>query len=275
MEENEQMIREKDTKEEIKAAVDDILQKVTESSKPLAEKLKATPKKKLITILAIAVVAIVSIIVSISLLSNNYSTPLKLMEKQENANKYSVDNMIEQNNGIIAKELREAVDLLKNSDEYQDMIESLEDAWQETKENNIDRYGKDYKVRYVVTDKEKMDSSELRSIRKHFKTTAEYLTTTYEDARDLDSEDWEDLADELGISKSDIKKLHKILKKIADKLEDLEITEGYSLEVTKQITGSELDGEPKESDMTIEVIKVNGRWTSASIILSVFDLLDL
>ena len=91
---------------------------------------------------------------------------------------------------------------------------------------------------------------------------------------DLDSDDYEDIADELGISKSQAKKVVKIAKSVGKKLKKAKVTKGYELEVVRILKGSELD-EPEESDSTVYVYKVNGRWISSSHIIALYAFLSL
>ena len=70
----------------------------------------------------------------------------------------------------------------------------------------------------------------------------------------------EDSFDEMGLSKSDAKKVKKIMEGFYKDLKEAKISAGYELEVTYYVKGSELDEPEERYERTINVYKVDGRW---------------
>ena len=212
-----------------------------------------------------AAVAIAAIVVALVLfVFNTYKTPLALAEKAANNKKASValDKQVAMLNGFCEDEYKEIVKVLKKSDYYEDMLEQYEEQIEYYK----DEYGSNYKIKYKITNKEKIDKDELKELRDEIREMGEEMLYELEEA---DSDYYEEGADELGISESQAKKIVKAMKSVAKTLKKAKITEGYTLTVTETIKGSELD-EPEEDEYEIEVYKINGRWVSSSALFLVF-----
>jgi predicted tellurium resistance membrane protein TerC len=222
------------------------------------------PKKKkkglkfwLITGISAAVAIAATVLVLVLFVFNTYKTPIKLMEKSANAKKASavLDRRIEMLNGFCEDEYKEIAKIMKKSDNYEDTLEYYE----ESIDYNKDEYGSNYKIKYKIVDKEKLDKDELREVRDSIREDGE---RQLEDWQDMDDEDYEEAAEELGITKSQAKKYYKERESVAKTLKKAKVTEGYVLTVSVTITGSELD-EPEEDEYEISVYKVNGRWVSS------------
>lgn len=224
--------------------------------KALWEKIKAVPKKIWIAIGA-GVAALVALIVVLSIVTNTYKTPIKLMEAVQNNKKASaqVNKEIAQYNGLCEKEFKQISNIMKKTDAYEEELESYEESIEYKKET----YGDDYKIKYKIEDKEKLDKDELKDIQKSIRATGKSYYKAYSE---LDSDDYEDMADALDISKSQAKKIAKLYKSIGKTLKGAKVTKGYKLTLTKTITGSELDDPIEQEDIEIYVYKVNGRWVS-------------
>ena len=226
------------------------------------------PKKKkkglkfwLITCIS-AVVAIAAIVLALVMfVFNTYKTPVALLEKQANAKKASalLSKRIEMLNGFCEDEYKEILKIMKKSDDYEESLEYYE----EQIEYQQDEYGKNYKVKYKIVDKEEIDKDELREVRDTIRERGEMRLESLEN---LEDEDYEEGADELGITKSQAKKYAKAQESIAKTLKKAKVTEGYILTVSVTTTGSELD-EPEEDEFEIEVYKVDGRWVSQSALM--------
>ena len=81
---------------------------------------------------------------------------------------------------------------------------------------------------------------------------------------DMTSEDYKEMAESMGITKEQAKKIVKQYKSIANTLKKVKITKAYEPTLTQTITGSELDEPEVTEDIKMTVYKVNGRWVSAS-----------
>ena len=231
----------------------------------IIDKIKAIPKKFLIAGGA-CIAALVLVIVLLSSLSNNYKTPIKTVENLLNTK--SLTKIINKAptvlNGFGESDAKKALKIIKKSDVYKDNIDELEEGYDDLVENLKDEYGKNYKIKLKVEDKEKLEKKELRNFRDQLRNIADMG----EELDDMDSDDYEDLADELGVSKAKAKKLVKLLKGFTKDCKKAKVTKGYELDVSMTITGKDADDvEPME--FTVRVYKVDGRW-----VLDVFSLVQ-
>lgn len=242
-----------------------VLEKGLAVGKDLLKKAAAVPKKIWIAIGA-AVCALVVLLIVLSAVSNTYKTPIKAMEKMENAktikDPYSMS--AELLNGFLEDEFKELIKIMKQADEYEDTMEDLVDAYAENREEQEEEYGKNFKIKYKIEDKEKLEKSELKQFREILRNMADQIENIEEEIEDYDSDDWEDMADDLGISKSQAKKFAKVILEVGKTCKKAKVTDGYELEIVRVITGSELE-EPLESERTLTVYKVDGRWVSGEI----------
>ena len=236
--------------------------KALQKAKPFLDKVKSVPKKVWIAIAA-AVVVLVGAIFVIAALNNTPTTPIKLMVNLANSKKVpkSLDSNVKLLNGFLEDEVKEVYKVLKKTDMAEDLLEYFQDSYEEIFENAQDQYGDNYKYSFKVENKEKLEKSDLRKMRDNLKEAAESLEEMIEETEDWDSDDWEEVADEAGMTKSQVKSFMKALEKLAKALKKVKVTDGYEMDVTLKITGSELD-EPEEQEETICVYKVNGRWIS-------------
>lgn len=232
---------------------------LAENPKALWEKIKSVPKKIWIGIGA-GVAAILALIIVLSIVTNTYKTPIKLMQAEANNKKASamMNKQVAQLNGFCEKEYKAISKIMKKSENYDDQLE----AFEEEIEANKERYGDDYKFKYKVVEKEKIDKDDLKDFQKELRSGGKAMLNNYDD---LDSDDYETLADVLGLTKAQAKKLVKEQISIAKTLKTAKVTAGYELTVEVTITGSEVEDE-EPIERTINVYKVNGRWVSQSAI---------
>ncbi|MBQ2893494.1 MAG: hypothetical protein IJE24_05100 [Oscillospiraceae bacterium] len=228
---------------------------LAENPKAVWEKIKAVPKKIWIAIGA-GIAAILALVIILSAVTNTYKTPIKLLQAVQNNKKASAQMNKEtaQYNGLCEKEFKQIANILKKSETYDDVVDGYEETIEYRKEN----YGDNYKYKYKIEDKEKLDKDELKDIQKEIRSAGKSYYNAYSD---LDSDDYESIAESLDITKAQAKKLASLYKSIGKTLKTAKVTKGYKLTVTRTLTGSELD-EPIETELEIYVYKVNGRWIS-------------
>lgn len=236
-------------------------------------KLKALPKKVWIMIGAGAA-ALVAAIVLIAILTNTYKTPVSIMQSLENRKSYisSQDALLKQLNGYATKEVKAIIKIAKKAEDYKEDLKEDKEDFKESIEEMKEEYGSNYKIKYKVEDKEKLDRDDVKDFRDSLRDRAKSLAESIDEFIDeADSDDWEDMADEMGISKSQAKDLAKAALKLAKKLKSAKITAGYELSGTRTLSGKELD-EPMESEWSMVVYKVDGRWVSQSTLSSLYFL---
>ena len=236
--------------------------------------LKNENPKKFITfsgvIAGALVVVVVLCCVFIPMIGNTYKTPLNIELKFNNSRKpiSSFEECIVATNGFAKNELKQILSIIEKSDEFD--VDELIEYVEEQIENNIDEYGKNYKYKYKILEKEKLEREDIRDFKNdRLKYTAEKIEEFVEEVDEVDSDEIEEAADEIGLTRSEFRKLVKAYEDLADRLKKAEISKGYELEIKFIITGSELE-EPIETENTIRVYCINGRWVSENFFNSLY-----
>lgn len=218
--------------------------------------------KKYVTVTLIVAILACTAVVGIQMLTNNYMTPIKTREKYANKDEYSAEKAyLKYSNGLVLKEWKQIFKIMHNSDAYLDIMEEVEEVVIKKYESNLDKYGDDYKIKYEVVGKLELEKSELRDYRSDIQAYVDMYEELADEAEDFSSEDWADVAEEMDLRKSEAKELAAEFRNLAEKMGRVRVDKGYELEIKQTITGSELE-EPEENNVTIVVLKVNGRWIS-------------
>lgn len=257
----------------------------TQSSAPAAPaKVKKASGKKWGIIIGAALALVAAVVAVIALLpkddadedgkskkdafGNTYETPVKVMENYRNSKTYISYMELEAQllNGFCKDEYSEVTAVLKKSDSYKEALEENKESFRENIAELKEEYGSNYKITCKITDKEKLDQDELED----FQNQLGYLGDSLCDYMD----EWtaDEVADDIGVSKSDAQKIINIYNKIGKKYKSTEITEGYELSVCVTITGSALE-EPEENYQTMNVYKVDGRWVYETAFPSIMNVL--
>jgi len=224
--------------------------------------MKREDVKKLLLLCVLVVVIVAAVAVGISLLTNNYMTPIRYSEKYANKDEYSSEKAsLDYFNGLGKKEWKQIYEIMHNSDDYLDMQEEIDDTIVKAYERKQNKYGDDYRVKYEVVDKLELEKSELREYRSQIQDLVDFYGELSDEAEDFTSEEWADFADQIDLRKSEAKELIECFRALAEEFGRVSVDKGYELELTQIITGSELE-EPKEDKLSVVVLKVNGRWIS-------------
>ena len=244
----------------------------TPANESVVQKIQNLPLKMIAILSGAAVALILTIVIVVSVFTNTYKTPLNLMMDRANEKKASkiLDAEIDTLNGLCEKEYKALEKLMQKRDDYDE--DEVEEEYEEYIDEMKEEYGKNYKYSYEITDREKIDKDELRTVKKRIKNYARQIEDILDEMEDYDSDDWEDLADELGLKKSQAKKLEDILEDVYDELKSVKVTKGYELCVEVTLDGKKLD-EPEVEEETICVYKVNGRWISEEALSNLYAFL--
>lgn len=228
------------------------------------ELLKKVFTKKTIIIAAVVAVILAGAILGIGFATNNYMTPVRYAQKQANMRSLNGKKAIRENlTRLGVKNAGEIVKIMFQSDAFLDEVEELQDYVEERYEAKQDAWGDNFRIKYSVEDKIELEKSDLREYRNTFRQTVRTLQNALEYTEDYDSDDWEDLAEELDLSRTQTKKLVAVYREMLEKIDRVEVTAGYELDVLVTVTGDMLE-EPGERNITLTVLKVNGRWITAS-----------
>lgn len=234
------------------------------AKKGIMGKLAALPKRVWIIAAAVVVVIVAALFVY-NAFTNNYKTPVKIMEDMANTKKITdyIEYITQPLNGFAEKEVCAIFDIMLKSDEAEESFENIADNYNESIDDMEEEYGSNYKYTYKIEDKEKLDKDELKEFKEEIKDLADGINEILEETEDYDSDDWEEMAEEIGLSKSQCKDLVDAFKDLKKALKNPKVEEGYALTVHVTLTGSEVD-EPDEDEIEVYVYKVDGRWISES-----------
>lgn len=241
---------------DVLADIADKGKELIENPKPLLDKIKAVPKKIWIAIGG-GIAALIVVAIVLSLLGNTYKTPIKAAEKLLNSKSVSqaINRAPALLNGFGEDEAKTLIAIAKKTDMYKDNIEDIEDGFESVIEMLEENVGKNYKISLKVTDKEKLEKDDLKAFRDQLRMIGKMGNQL----EDMDKDDIEDMSDELGISKANVKKAIKTAESFCDDCKDAKVQKGYELTIEVKLTGKELD-EPVELEINFDVFKVDGRW---------------
>ncbi|MCM1326895.1 MAG: hypothetical protein NC249_09740, partial [Lachnoclostridium sp.] len=202
---------------------------------------------------AAAVVLVLLVVLVASLMgSGSYKTPVKDLVKLINKQSTDVFAYMKLADPMTTDYTRSLYNILKKNDdikeEFDDLKNDLADFYEDIAGFKIT------KCDFVAA--KEMKKKDLRSIEDS--VSSSYIEDLIEEIDEMDNADYEDMADDLDISKSDAKKFAKETKSYLKNLSKMKVTKGY--EVTVRFYGK-YDGETDKTDkIDIEVIKVNGKW---------------
>lgn len=237
-------------------------EKVSAGAEKVKNRLKGKLNRKALVTIGLALVILIGAIVGIRCATNNYMTPIRNMQKTANQHTANYRKALQtdiRNLGVSSGHMNDVVKILRKSDTFLDMNDSVSEFYEELYESRQDKYGDNFKITYTVEDKIKLEKSDLLDCQESYHQDMESAEGFVDAAEYFDDDDWVDFADGLGLTSAQAKKLVPALKKALKDIGRVEVTNGYELDIVKTITGDALD-EPKEDSMTIRVVKVNGRW---------------
>lgn len=217
--------------------------------------IKEKINKKYIIIAAAVLLVIVAAIIVISVSSNNYKSAITNYEKALSGKATNINKYIDYtSNGFGAKELKSIAKNLKELDE--DYYDELEEALCESD---------DGKVKILIDYKEKIDSDDLKDLRKSLHNVADMFLDNYLDA--IDSDDIDDFADASDMPKAKVKALISDAKKYCKMLKNAEIEEGYEISCTITTEEDDFD-EDSGKDKTLTVVKIGNKWVVTNDIIT-------
>ncbi len=224
------------------------------------EKVKKVPKKAWIAMAAVLAVLIVGFF-AYSIFSNTYKTPISLYMNYINDRTHKDPNKdeLKLNNGLCYDELNAIYKIMKKSDDYEDELEYAQESWEDLVASLEEQFGDNYKFSYKIEEKEKLDKDDCKDYQDKIRSYGKSMDNSLDEYDDFDSDEWADMADDMGLSRANAKKYVKQMKNICKELRKAKVTAGYELDIIIKVKGSELD-EPAELEWTVCVYKINGRW---------------
>ena len=203
---------------------------------------------------------------------NTFETPLKLaLEQQNRKSRDHIMDIIERLNGFQEERLQTLLNRLEGSTGYESYWNMQEEFRKpgERVQDYTEKYGADYQFSYIIDSKEKLSEDRLVLMEDSYKKEGRQLLRRLERAKDTyDSEKWIALADALGLSKVDTQIAVDDMIGICKEWEEIEVTDGYKINLTITVTGRKLDGPKEDSTKTAYVYKINGIWVLSDNTLS-------
>lgn len=232
-----------------------------QSGKGIESFLEGKDKKTLIAAVAAAaaVVLIVVVVIAVTLLGNNYKTPVKKMVKLLNK---KAESSLDYNELLCApyeaSYRKTHAQIMEKYDDYTDDYGKVKDAYEYVIDDFEDEYGDDYKITIKkIKNVDKMDKDDLEDIQ-------DDIREPYEDKDDIEDavDDMEDsleyYEDEYDISAKDSKKIVKAYEKYLKAQAKAKVSKGYEMTVEFKVKGE--DGHAEYKAKNIQVIKINGKW---------------
>lgn len=163
--------------------------------------------------------------------------------------------------GADKKAYSAAYKILANSDEYFQYYDGFEEELEEYYRNNAAQSGSNIKMKFDTTgDKVKMDESQLAIIYNEFEAASEGYRAIIDAVDNMGKDDYERMAEGMGISLKRAQKLGSIIKERCGQYVDFEISAGYYLTGRFVLTNKQGDTVGKTDKITVAVIKLNGSW---------------
>jgi len=224
--------------------------------------------KNLIPFIGIAAAVIVVIIILVNVLGGGAKKPIKSLVKTMNNASYELEDYMDSTNRLFSDLVMDAFDLVGDIDKgiKKDLEKAIMDTLEDTYDELEDKYGKNIKITYEIEDEEEIDKEELEVLEEGFATISEVIED--EELSDADElmdmvEDllgtnhMEDALDDI-VTKKNVKKVAKFLKSVEKDFGKASVDAGYVITLDVEIGGKEADD--KFKDLTLNVLKINGKW---------------
>ena len=203
--------------------------------------------------------------------TNYYKTPIKYSVKISNQEIYDIEEVsIKAWNGLATKELWQILQIMHNSDAYQELLENAQHWIQRDYADRITTYGESYELTVQELYRRPLLVQELRETRREIRGIISEIGYLVDQSEEFKSADWRELADGLELTKDEAQKLIEVYSDLVNKMEPVQVTEGYVVTLERTITGDLLE-KPEVFQQDITVIKLNGRW----VLLDIFETMEL
>ena len=200
--------------------------------------------KHIIMLAASVAVLIVVAVIAISGVKNNYRVPVSVYEEYLNKPSYDGEELsYAYGNGLAERRLKKLRQLLREtSDDYTDRLNATAYASEAAYEENVKKYGDDFKYSVRIDGAVLLSHADLTGI----------------------SNDFAGIVKDIGNSsyvRSGSGELTVAVVDVTSVLENARVTKGYHLYCTQTVSFPASDGPSAEmSPVEFTVVKINGRW---------------
>lgn len=159
------------------------------------------------------------------------------------------------------KAYKSAYKIIANSDVYYEYIDNLPAQLEDYYRNNAADGGSSIKMKFDTTgDKVKMDDSQIAIIYNEIKEASGYYQGIIDDIDNMGKDDWQRVADSMGISLKRAQSLGSIIRSRCEQYINFDITAGYYLTGRFVLYNKSGDTADKTDKLTLAIIKLNGSW---------------
>lgn len=181
----------------------------------------------------------------------NYKKPLDQVVKLVNKQDISVGSYIHAAYPkFVDKAFRDSEKLLKDVDGYINFQDSQRESLISAFVTINDQYGDDAKLSYEIVKRKELSQKELNEIRSRYRDLRTRLEQVQKGGRNY-------YEIENILTSAKLKKYDKMMDELVDNLKEIEVTEGYRLELQVWIKGKENDGGLSSN---FNIVKINGKW---------------
>lgn len=203
---------------------------------------------------------------------NTYEAPVQIMIDYKNSKEYqsTAEQLLVSLNGLFTDEIRGIADVLEGTERYKKQEDDFED-WLESFE---DEYGSDWEYSFKIEDKDDVTEKKRVEVYQEFLIMANSIEDNLAEMEDFDQSDWEYYANIHYLTVQESKDLAAAISKLPSVLRDVNIDEGYYLQLDLILESGELD-DPRQTNQTLYVFKVNGRWISSEAIRNLWSFSNI
>ena len=171
------------------------------------------------------------------------------------------DLYVNQFGGFGKSQLETIYKIASKSDYFEDYLYYEEEDLEDYHNNCEIGYGENWTLSYEIGDKTELDEDDLDSLKSSYLIECgERLIEEGEYILDMDQDELESLADDMGLSDKDLEKIGKALKELGELLTGVKVKNGYNVALTFTLGG---DDDSDTSDMDLDVIEADGIWLIA------------
>lgn len=234
---------------------------------PSASGKKSNFKKKLIkiivSVLAVSVLFGFLVYGLFRLIKNlDYMRPLKDLCNVYNSRETDVSKVYKLiYSGSDQKSVSSAYKILLGSDLYYRYFEETSDSLTAYYRENAAANGGDITMKFDITlDKHKMDEGELAVVYKEFESMIPYYQSVIDGIDNCGKDDWQKIADNLGLSLKRAKELGSIIRKRCVQYKEFNLKAGYYITGRFILVDKNGDTIKKSEKITLSIVKLNGEW---------------
>ena len=163
--------------------------------------------------------------------------------------------------GSDKKAYNSAYKIITNSDTYYSYFENLPSQLEDYYRDNAASGGNAIKMKFDITgSKDKMDESQLAIIYNELEEQNSYYQDIINTIDNLGKEDYQTLADSMGISYKRATTLCEIIRSRCESHMTFKISSGYYVTGRYVLYNKDNDTVEKTDKLTLAIIKLNGKW---------------